>query len=278
MDTQSYIMESTEEVSRLERKTDYKRLEEQALWAGLQEGMRVLDAGCGSGITSSYLSRITGKTGHVTGIDGSKERIAHAAMTYREKNVRFVQKDIYTDLSSLGSFDFIWVRFFLEYHRSKSFEIVKKLYSLLNQGGILCLVDLDYNTLTHYELPERLEKAIDGLMGTLQEKKDFDPYAGRKLYSYLYDLDLRNIRVSMQPHHLIYGPLSRTDAFNWTKKITVAGKNSGYTFPEYTDGWNGFYNDFLSFFNNPRRFTYTPLITCRGEKIQAETIPLSQLK
>ncbi len=265
MISQHYIMESKEEVSRLERKTDFKRLEEQAFWAGLREGMRVLDVGCGSGITSSYLSKITGKTGQVTGIDGSKERIAHAETVYGNQNIHFLQKNIYTNLSALGTFDFIWVRFFLEYQRSKSFGIVKKLYSLLNPGGILCLVDLDYNTLTHYELPEKLEKAIHGLMKILQEKNDFDPYAGRKLYSYLYDLDLRKINVTMRPHHLIYGELTGTDAFNWSKKITVAAKNSGYPFSEYTDGWNGFYEEFQTFFKDPRRFTYTPLIACRGE-------------
>ncbi len=259
-------MESTEEISRLELKTDFARLKEQALWAGLQEGMRVLDAGCGSGITTSYLSIITGETGHVTGIDGSTERIAHAERKYKSKNVSFFQKDIYEDLSVLGRFDFIWVRFFLEYHRTRSLEIVTKLVSLLNTGGILCLVDLDYNMLTHYELPLRLETSLQHLMSTLQEKNDFDPYAGRKLYSYLYDTGLMHIAVTLQPHHLIYGSLSETDAFNWTQKVTVGARKSGYSFPEYSNGWEGFHQDFTDFFTNPRRFTYTPLIACRGEK------------
>jgi len=265
MKTLNYLMESDEETCRLEMKTDFKRLKEQALWAGLTEGMRVLDVGCGSGITTSYLHRITGKSGHTTGIDFSPDRINHAVLKYALDGIDFVQKDIYTDISSLGKFDFIWVRFFLEYHRSKSFEIVKKLYSLMSPGGILCLVDLDYNALTHYELPKKLETAIHGLLETLQDNNDFDPYAGRKLYSYLYDLNLRKINVTMQPHHLIYGELTKTDEYNWSKKITIAAQNSGYSFPEYTSGWSGFYKEFQTFFANPRRFTYTPLIACRGE-------------
>ena len=29
---------------------------------------------------------------------------------------------------------------------------------VLKPGAILCLIDLDYNCLTHFEMPERLEK------------------------------------------------------------------------------------------------------------------------
>ena len=259
-------MEETEEACRLEMKTDFKRLNEQVLWAGIKKGMRVLDVGCGSGITTSYLYEITGNSGSVTGIDASETRIQHAVQTYGQEGIHFHQKDIYTDLADLGTFDFIWVRFFLEYHRKGSREIVEKLTSLLNPGGILCLVDLDYNALTHYELSSDLKHTIHGVMEVLQKEKNFDPFAGRKLFSYLYDLELENIDVMLKAHHLIYGELSDIDAFNWTKKITVAAKHSGYTFPQYTNGWDGFYTDFNKFFTNPRRFTYTPLIACRGER------------
>lgn len=266
MNPRNYVMESKNETHRLEIKTDFQRLEEQALWAGLKKGMRVLDVGCGSGITSSHLYSITGDTGHVTGIDCSEDRISHAAEKYGCAGIEFIQKDIYTSLSDLGTFDFIWVRFFLEYHKTKSFEIVKKLSHLLNSGGILCLVDLDNNSLNHYELSDRFEKALQGVMKTLEEKKDFDPYAGRKLYSYLYDLNLINIEIMFSPHHLIYGTLSEADAYNWEQKIAIAGKNSGYGFKEYPNGYDDFFKEFKSFFRNPRRFTYTPLIACRGVK------------
>ncbi len=50
----------------------------------------VLDIGCGSGITSSFLKRIVGKTGNVTGIDGSKDRINYARNTYGEDGLEFI--------------------------------------------------------------------------------------------------------------------------------------------------------------------------------------------
>jgi len=72
--------------------------------------------------------------------------------------------------------------------------------------------------------------------------------------------------VSMSPHHLIFGQLDEVDEYNWRKKLEIAVKNSGYPFREYEDGYDGFRRAFKRFFSNPRRFTYTPVITCRGRK------------
>lgn len=269
MKTQSYLMENKDECLRMEMKTDYDSLEKQALWAGLKEGMRVADIGCGSGITSSFLKRIVGKTGHVTGIDDSMERILHAGENYSKPGIEFIKRDIHSSLEDLKGFDFIWVRFFLEYHRQYSFEIVKRLTEILNPGGILCLIDLDHNCLNHYGLSSRLESTIIKISDIVEKNADFDPYIGRKLYSYLYDLGFKEIDVDMNAHHLIFGELSEVDEFNWIRKIKTAARNSGYDFPDYPDGYDGFLNEFKTFFSDPRRFTYTPIISCRGVKIDS---------
>ena len=48
-DVNDYLMENSDEEKRLELKTDPENLEKQAIWCGIKPGMRVLDAGCGSG-------------------------------------------------------------------------------------------------------------------------------------------------------------------------------------------------------------------------------------
>jgi len=106
----------------------------------------------------------------------------------------------------------------------------------------------------------------------MEKEHDFDPYAGRKLYGYLYESGLVDIQVEMEPHHLIYGPLNEVDRYNWTQKLAVAAQSSGYRFPEYRGGYREFEQEFLSFFSDPRRFTYTPLIYCRGRR-QAHLLP-----
>lgn len=261
-----YLMENEEEALRLEMKTVDSLTEQQAKWAGLKPGMRVADIGCGTGKTTAYLHQMVQPCGEAVGVDASQERNEYAKKKYGNLGVQFSCQDVFSPLEGLGEFDFIWVRFFLEYHRSKSFDIVKNLTNILKPGGIICLIDLDYNCLNHYGLSERLKKALAGVVELLEKNADFDPYIGIKLYSYLYDLNYKNIDVYLTSHHLIYGELSETDDFNFTTKIEVAGKNSGYPFEEYDGGYEEFFEEFKNFFKDPRRFTYTPVISCRGVK------------
>ncbi len=260
-------MENQDEIERLERKTGFDAVKEQATWAGLKEGMRVADIGCGSGRTSSFLKRLTGPDGEVVGVDFSEERLKYARETYGVEGLNFAQKDIYEPLEELGKFDFIWVRFLLEYHREKQYQLVQSFSELLNAGGILCLIDLDHNSLNHYGLTPRLEKAISGGMLSLAEHADFDPYAGRRLYSHMYDLQLNDIDVKVGTHHLIFGEINEVDHYNWFKKISVGMSNTPYKFEDFPGGFKEFEKECKDFISDPRRFTYTPLISCRGVKL-----------
>lgn len=262
----SYIMEHDDEAFRLDLKTGRQALEKQALWAGLAPGMRVADIGCGSGKTTLMLNELCQPSGQAVGVDGSEDRIRHARFHYKAPGLSYCCRNFYDSLDDLGLFDFIWVRFVLEYHREKAFHIVQNLSRILKPGGILCLIDLDYNCLSHAGIPVRLENAITNITRKLELEADFDPYMGRKLYSFLYDLDFQEISVDVSAHHLISGPLNEVDAYNWNQKVQVAAKNSSYDFSEYPDGFAGFVREFEIFFADPRRFTYTPLLCARGVK------------
>jgi SAM-dependent methyltransferase len=262
----NYLMESDDESLRLEMKTNLEIVKKHAFWAGLKPGMRVIDVGCGSGKPTYYLNQIVGAGGSVLGIDNSPKRIAYARQNYADANIEYLCRDFRMPLDDLGTFDFVWIRFVLEYFRSTSLKIVENVSSLLHPGGILCLIDLDHNCLNHYGLSAKLEKTLCGIMQTLEREADFDPYVGRKLYAYLFDLGYEEIAVDLQPHHLIFGQLQEKDAYNWMKKAEVAARNSGYRFEEYDDGYEEFLEDFRRFFFSARRFTYTPVIVCRGRK------------
>lgn len=262
----NYLMENSEEILRLNLKTNKEPIVKQAKWAGIAPGMRVLDVGCGSGKTSYFLNELVQPHGEVIGLDGSLERIQYARKHYNYPQTQFVCKDIFQPIKEVGTFDFIWIRFFLEFYRSKSFEIIKKLTDILKPGGVMCLVDLDNNCLNHFGLSSRLQKTIYDIMITLEKDYDFDPFMGRKLYSFLYDLGYADINLRLDAHHLIYGELKESDAFNWGKKIEAAGKISGYDFKEYDGDYKEFVKEFITFFKDPRRFTYTPAICCRGSK------------
>jgi SAM-dependent methyltransferase len=262
-----YLMESEEEAVRLDLKTDRASVHKQALWAGIKPGFRVADIGCGSGKTTAFLQELVAPGGGMAlGLDGSAERIEHARRTYSGSGLCFCCRDFYQPLDDLGPFDFIWVRFVLEYHRTHAREIVERLTRILAPGGILCLIDLDHNCLNHFGAPPRLTDAICRIMQILEETADFDPFAGRKLYSYLFDQGYQSIDVCMAAHHLIFGQLNQVDGFNWRKKVGVSVRHSGFDFAGYEGGYAEFFEEFQSYFQDPRRFVDTPLIACRGVK------------
>lgn len=261
-----YLMEDPQEAERLERKTDPAAVLAQARWAGLAAGMRVADVGCGPGLTSRILHDEVGPAGEVVGIDFSAERIRHARNSCQRDGLIFEQADIFGDLSALGTFDFVWARFVLEFHRRRGTQLVENLDRLVRPGGILCLVDLDNNCLSHAGLPERLQQTIEDVVHELEENADFDPYAGRRLYGYLYDLGYQDIRLELASHHLIYGELNEVERYNWERKLMVAARRSGCDFARYRGEFNAFAKEFSEAFQDPRRFTYTPLISCCGRK------------
>ncbi|HRY56090.1 MAG TPA: methyltransferase domain-containing protein [Spirochaetia bacterium] len=260
-----YIMESVDEAKRLELKTDASVVESFARRAGLGPGMRVVDIACGTGVTTSILGAMTGKTGYALGVDASEERIARARERYGDEGTGFELRDFLAPMEGLGSFDFAWIRFALEYYKAEGFDIARNAAALLEEGGILCLVDLDYNCLSHYGMPPRLEAALASAVSQVEAKGNFDPYAGRKLYSHLYRLGFEDIKVEAGAHHLIYGELSPVDEYNWAKKIEVLSRNLDIGLPGYS-GCEEFLEDFMKFFRDPGRFTYTPVIAAWGRK------------
>ncbi len=265
--TDSYLMESLEEIIRLEIKTDPEAVGTQALWCGLRPGLRVLDAGCGTGKTTSILHKMVQPGGGIVGVDFSEERICYAKQHYGHgSGIDFQVYDLREPLDGVGLFDLIWVRFVLEFNRLESTDIVRNLTACLKPGGYLCLLDLDHNCLNHYELPPKIGNILFEVMSTLEQEYNFDPYSGRKLYAYLYDLSFENIQVQLMAHHLIYGDIRKEDIFNWIKKMEIVCSKLGELFENYPGGQDAFLADCTKFFLDQRRFTYTPLILCKGMK------------
>jgi ubiquinone/menaquinone biosynthesis C-methylase UbiE len=263
---QEYLMEDEQEAMRLDLKTDAATVKKQACWAGIKPGMRVADLGCGSGKTTFHLNKLVQPGGRAVGIDIADQRIEYARANYSDESIEYKVADVRQPLEDLGEFDFIWIRFVLEYYLKDSFEIVKNVARNLKPGGIMCLIDLDCNCLRHFGLPERLSRATEGLMDWLEKKLNFDPYVGVKLYSFLYDLGFDEIDVSLSEHNMFYGPLKENQKLISMFKAEIGGRNSGYPFEEYDGNFEEFLEEVKIFFNDERVFYYTPLIACRGIK------------
>ncbi len=262
-----YLMENNDEAVRLDIKTDEKAVREQAAWLGIGPGARVLDVGCGSGRTTSILYDLIQPGGEIVGVDFSEERIAYAREHFGGRpGIDFVVKDFTKSLEDLGNFDFVWIKFVLEYFRKEAPAIIKSLAGCLAEDGCLCILDLDYNCLNHYPLPDGMDDIVKALVNYMEDNYNFDAFLGRKLYAYMFDCGYRDIQMHLVAHHLIYGQLASQDDFNWLKKVEMASHKAPELFEKYDGGYAKFVDDFKAFFRDPRRFTYTPMMICKGKK------------
>jgi SAM-dependent methyltransferase len=270
----TYLMENVDEGLRLGLKTDPDIVKRQAAWAGLKPGMRVLDVGCGTGITTAALAEVVGPNGHATGLDFSKDRLQQAREKYGSDRIDFISHNIREPYHSKLPFDFVWVRFFLEYFLAEQLEIAANCVASLKVGGIACLADSDNNSITHYgpAYNNRVHVTIQDIMERLRNDHNFDAFAGRRLYGHLLNLGFNQLNCMVEPHHLIYGELEEKDAYNWVRKLELTAIQSGCLFEAYAgeefahfpNRFEAFRDEFLAHINHPGRFCFTPIVICRG--------------
>jgi SAM-dependent methyltransferase len=113
--------------------------------AGIGEGMRVLDAGCGAGHVAMLVARLVGKTGEVIAVDREAPVLEHAranAASAGHDNVSFVNDDFRTADLTGGTFDAVVGRYVLQYQADPQ-AAVKSLAQRLRSGGVMAFHEMD---------------------------------------------------------------------------------------------------------------------------------------
>ncbi len=271
-----YLMESETETKRLKTIRNWDRIQQQLVATGilsLQGSPHVVDAGSGIGEVAEVMGDLLKEDFDlplVTLLDYSAERHAEAKRRLgSEKRVRY--QHILCDLESIplepGCADYVICRFVFEY-LSDPQGVFNELARILKPGGKLVVGDLDYNCLTHYPLDPKLEEDLLRVVEALQANNFFDPYIGRKLYSFFHRARLEDIQVHFSAHHLFYGDLSATDEFNWTAKIDRLIELQRRETVRLDLDLEKFKERFFEFLKSPGRFSYTPLILVEGRRPQ----------
>jgi demethylmenaquinone methyltransferase/2-methoxy-6-polyprenyl-1,4-benzoquinol methylase len=106
--------------------------------AGLQAGMRVLDVGCGPGLTAQAALRLVGSTGSVVGLDPSSGMLREARKGPCRSLIQGVGEELpFPD----GTFDFLSMGYALR-HVSDLRVAFREYRRVLRPGGIVLLLEI----------------------------------------------------------------------------------------------------------------------------------------
>jgi ubiquinone/menaquinone biosynthesis C-methylase UbiE len=150
--------------------------------AGIKEGMRCLDIGCGTGHTTLLISDRVGKNGKVIGLDINEANI-HACkenLNRTSNNLEFVLGDLLDMTSAESSFDFIYSRFLFQ-HLIYPENAIAKMSTLTAHKGIIAIEELDQELWLSYPFDPNLEKLQKAYVRLLKLSGS-DPFVARKLY------------------------------------------------------------------------------------------------
>ncbi len=220
--------------------------------AGIREGMRCLDVGCGAGTVTQMIAQMVGKSGHVTGMDLDEKYLSYCR-SKSPVNADFVCDDICN--SSLvkngkNNFDIIYSRFMFV-HLRDSKKAVQSMKQLVKKGGIVVIEELDHAPDSWLCHPENQSvRTLQETYVTLVKKAGGDPFAGRKIYRLLveesFDTSIEcnspcllmghepyntlgwRIAESLKPQILSYGILSEQEfkkMYNGLKNLSLDRKS-----------------------------------------------------
>jgi ubiquinone/menaquinone biosynthesis C-methylase UbiE len=181
--------------------------------AGIAEGMRIVDFGCGVGEVSLIAARIAGPTGSVTGIDMDPEALEIArqrAIDAEIGNARFVQSGFF-DFAEGAPYDAVVGRLIL-IHMPDAAAAVQHAAALVRPGGIVAFQDYDLSPVVPIFPEKPLLKSIMQLITDLFTRALPSANMGMRLYSLLAGAGLETLQCRAEAP--IFGPEDAA-CFEW---------------------------------------------------------------
>ncbi len=156
--------------------------------AGISQGMRVLDLGCGVGDVSLIAARMVGPGGSVTGLDIDPAALDIARGRAAEEGlhqVTFEAANI-AEYAPETPFDAVTARLILV-HTPDPAAIVRRAVSFLRPGGVIALQDCDFTRRTPADPPRPLWDRLVQLITSLLTRATPHANVGTHLHKYLVE-------------------------------------------------------------------------------------------
>jgi SAM-dependent methyltransferase len=163
----------------------------------LSAGMRILDAGCGTGQSLEWFREESGDDGLVVGMDLAAAHAA-AARAAAPPHIAVLQADLQRAPFAPGSFDLIWSVNTIN-HLREPLQGLKQLRTLLRPAGRLALAQSSFVPDMYFAWDARLERLVNEAMRCYYRDRyglnERDLTAVRALVGWLRSAQLQQISV-----------------------------------------------------------------------------------
>jgi SAM-dependent methyltransferase len=164
---------------------------------GLEPGMRVLDAGCGTGEALLWLHELIEPEGAVVGVDISAAHLA-ASRRYLRPGLTLLQADLVETPLRPQSLDLIWCVNTI-HHLRDPLQGVKRLASLLRPGGQMVLGQSSFLPDMYFAWDARLERLTNEAVRSYYRERygleETDLAAVRAMLGLLHRAFLRHVSI-----------------------------------------------------------------------------------
>ena len=254
MEDSTYLMNDKREAGRLASKVDSNKWVTKYLAPYLSSDATVLDVGCGPGHLAANVAQ---RVSSVVGVDLHPERFPD---TQLPSNLILQKGDANNLPFDDNQFDVSYIRFLLEYLPDKQ-NAVNEIVRVTKLGGTILLQDLDGQLVWHYPIKDDLAQMIEEAMVALAST-GFDPFVGRKLFSYLSIAKAANIQMQIEPYHVIAGTISNIQKEQWALKLDIAKRS--LTQLKSASFAENLCAAFLKHLKSPNTLTYSSIFTVVG--------------
>ena len=205
--------------------------------AGIKQGMRCVDLGCGAGDTTFLLSKLVGDKGHVTGIDINENAIKTCKKRAKEdhfKNTEFLVRSIYDTKLREHSYDLAFSRFLFQ-HLKEPEKAILEMSRVAKKDGVLVVEELDHASWLCYPSEPSLDK-LRCVYVKLLQLNGSDPFIARKLYKIFTELDFHpsvnaycaTVTMGKKPFNNLGVQLAKTLQPQIIKRGLMSQKEFGY--------------------------------------------------
>ncbi|MGH6777881.1 MAG: methyltransferase domain-containing protein, partial [Bradyrhizobium sp.] len=249
-----------------------KRLDAQALLAGVsdhvrhvpaQPGMRILDAGCGSGSMAREIAKAA-SAAVVVGIDLRDKYIDYArrrAEAEGLRNLTFETGDVRELPFQDGAFDIVWTKYLLQWV-TDPIRAVREFARVLKPGGLLVSANFDGFGVTHEPPDPAIQPMTEFIFNGL-----VDPFIGRKMAGMCRGCGLIVIDVKMEADRVftVIGKIDPERRRNWEIQWSGARNRVAELVGSQTLA-DAFIERFMAYQDRPDTATYCTLYIVTARK------------